>query len=78
MLRLIASFVHPFTVALSLIPVSYLTIWLAVFLHSILSWLPFVGLLSVLYLFAWREDARRDPRVWYPFRREVKRRMPSN
>ena len=71
---------HPFTVALVLFPVSYGVMYLMVMLHSLLSWLPLAGLVMVLYCFAWREDARRDPRVWYPFRgrKVVTRRMPSN
>ncbi len=58
--------VHPIPVALLMWPVAWLVVYLC---FAFQSWIPFGVLLAGLYLFAWREDARRDPRVWYPFRK---------
>jgi len=62
--------VHPFAVAAMLWPVSLLVVYATVYFAS---WIPFALFITGLYWLAWREDARRNPRVWYPFRREVKK-----
>jgi hypothetical protein len=67
--------VHPFAVATMLWPVAFVLVYATIYFSS---WIPFTLFLAGLYFVAWREDARRDPRVWYPFHRVVKRQVPSN